>query len=166
MKMLKVNGRLHRIDVEPQKPLLWVLREDIGLNGTKYSCGIGICGCCTVLVDGSAIHSCMVTVGDVGDSEIITIEGLNSDVGKAVKEAWIAEQVPQCGYCQPAQIIKATYLLSQNADPSDADIDKTMTCLCRCGTYPRIRAGIKRAAAIKKEQKVLIKSKEVNYGKE
>ena len=153
-KMLKVNGRLHRIDVGSQKPLLWVLREDIGLNGTKYSCGIGMCGCCTVLVDGSAIHSCMVTVGDIGDSEIITIEGLNSDVGKAVKEAWIAEQVPQCGYCQPAQIIKAAYLLSQNPDPSDADIDTTMTSLCRCGTYPRIRAGIKRAAAHMKEQKL------------
>ena len=150
-KILKVNGNQHRIDVDPQKPLLWVLREDIGLNGTKYSCGIGICGCCTVLVDGSAIHSCMVTVKDVEDSEIITIEGLNSDVGKAVKEAWIAEQVPQCGYCQPAQIIKATYLLSKNPDPSDADIDKDMTGLCRCGTYPRIRAGIKRAAARIKE---------------
>ena len=151
--MLKVNGRLHRIDVDPKKPLLWVLREDIGLNGTKYSCGIGMCGCCTVLVDGSATHSCMVAVGDIGDSEIITIEGLDSDVGKAVKEAWIAEQVPQCGYCQPAQIIKATYLLSHNPDPSDADIDKTMTSLCRCGTYPRIRAGIKRAAVIRNEQK-------------
>ena len=144
---INVNGILHRINVDPQKPLLWVLREDIGLNGTKYSCGIGICGCCTVLLDGSAIHSCMVTVGDVEDSEIITIEGLNTSVGKAVKEAWIAEQVPQCGYCQPAQIIKATHLLSQNPDPSDEDIDKTMTSLCRCGTYPRIRAGIKRAAA-------------------
>jgi len=153
-KMLKVNGCLHRIDVDSKKPLLWVLREDIGLNGTKYSCGIGMCGCCTVLVDGSAIHSCMVTVGDIGDSEIITIEGLNSDVGKVIKEAWIAEQVPQCGYCQPAQIIKATYLLSQNPDPSDVDIDKTMTSLCRCGTYPRIRAGIKRAAATMKGQKL------------
>ena len=151
--MIKVNGRLHRLDADPQKPLLWVLREEIGLTGTKYSCGIGICGCCTVLVDGSAIHSCMVTVGEVGNSEIITIEGLNSDVGKAVKEAWIAEQVPQCGYCQPGQIMKATYLLTHNPDPSDADIDKTMTTLCRCGTYPRIRAGIKRAAAIRKKQK-------------
>jgi isoquinoline 1-oxidoreductase alpha subunit len=151
--MIKVNGRLHRVDVDPQKPLLWVLREDIGLNGTKYSCGIGICGCCTVLVDGSAIHSCMVAVGEVGNSEIITIEGLNSDEGKAVKEAWIAEQVPQCGYCQPGQIMKATHLLSQNPDPSDADIDEAMTTLCRCGTYPRIRAGIKRAAAIRKKQK-------------
>ncbi len=144
--MIKVNGSLHRIDVDPQKPLLWVLREDIGLNGTKYSCGIGVCGCCTVLVDGSAIHSCMVTVGEVGNSEIITIEGLNSDVGKAVKEAWIAEQVPQCGYCQPAQIMKATYLLSNNSNPSDEDIDEHMTNLCRCGTYQRIRLAIKRAA--------------------
>jgi isoquinoline 1-oxidoreductase alpha subunit len=150
---IKVNGILHRINVDPQKPLLWVLREDIGLNGTKYSCGIGICGCCTVLVDGSAVHSCMVTVGEVGNSEIITIEGLSSDVGRAVKEAWIAEQVPQCGYCQPGQIMKAAYLLSQNPDPSDADIDETMTTLCRCGTYPRIRAGIKRAAAMRKKEK-------------
>jgi isoquinoline 1-oxidoreductase alpha subunit len=152
-KMIKVNGRLHRIDVDPQKPLLWVLREDIGLTGTKYSCGIGICGCCSVLMDGVAVHSCMVSVGAVGDSEIITIEGLKSDVGKAVKEAWIATQVPQCGYCQPAQIIKATYLLSQNPDPSDANLDNAMTNLCRCGTSPRIRAGVKRAAAIMKEQK-------------
>jgi isoquinoline 1-oxidoreductase alpha subunit len=150
---IKVNGVLHCINVDPQKPLLWVLREDIGLNGTKYSCGIGICGCCTVLLDGSAVHSCMVTVGEVENSEIITIEGLSSDVGRAVKEAWIAEQVPQCGYCQPGQIMKATYLLSQNPDPSDADIDETMTTLCRCGTYPRIRAGIKRAAAMRKKGK-------------
>jgi len=152
-RIIKVNGGLRRIDVDPKKPLLWVLREDIGLNGTKYSCGIGVCGCCTVLVDGSAIHSCMVPVEEVENSEIITIEGLNSDVGKVVKEAWIAEQVPQCGYCQPAQIIKATSLLSHNPDPSDADIDETMTTLCRCGTYPRIRAGIKRAAAIRKKAK-------------
>jgi isoquinoline 1-oxidoreductase alpha subunit len=151
-KMIKVNGLLQRVDVDAHKPLLWVLREDVGLNGTKYSCGIGVCGCCTVLVDGSAIHSCMVTVGEVENSEIITIEGLNSEVGKVVKEAWIAEQVPQCGYCQPAQIIKATCLLSQNSDPSDADIDNAMTSLCRCGTYSRIRAGIKRAAAIMKAQ--------------
>jgi aerobic-type carbon monoxide dehydrogenase small subunit (CoxS/CutS family) len=154
MKMtLRVNGRLHRVDVDPQKPLLWVLREDIGLNGTKYSCGIGICGCCSVLVDGAAVHSCVVAVGSVGNSEVITIEGLNSDVGIAVKEAWIAEQVPQCGYCHPGQIIKASYLLSQNPEPTDADIDETMTNLCRCGTYQRIRGGIKRAAANIKEQK-------------
>ena len=146
-KMIKVNGRLHRIDVDSQKPLLWALREDIGLNGTKYSCGIGMCGCCTVLVDGSAIHSCMVTVGDIGDSEIITIEGLNSDVGKAVKEAWITEKVSQCGYCQPGQLVKAAYLLSTHADPSDELISETMTNLCRCGTYQRIRAAIKKAAA-------------------
>jgi isoquinoline 1-oxidoreductase alpha subunit len=152
--VLKINGLFYRMDVDPQKPLLWVLREDIGLNGTKYSCGIGFCGCCAVLVDGSPIHSCMVAVGTVRDSEIITIEGLTSDVGKSVKESWIAEQVPQCGYCQPAQIIKATYLLSQNPDPSDDEIDKAMTSLCRCGTYPRIRAAIKRAAAVTKKSKI------------
>ena len=147
-KKLKVNGLLHRIDVDPQKPLLWVLREDIGLNGTKYSCGIGICGCCTVLVDGSPIHSCMVTVGAVVDSEIITIEGLNSDVGTAVKEAWITEQVPQCGYCQTGQIMTAAALLEKNPNPSDFDIEMAMNGnICRCGTYVRIKKAVKLAAA-------------------
>jgi isoquinoline 1-oxidoreductase alpha subunit len=114
--------------------------------GTKYSCGIGICGSCTVLVDGVATRSCIIGVGSLDNSEVTTIEGLNHEVGRAVKEAWIEEKVSQCGYCQPGQIITASYLLSINPNPSDSDIDETMTNLCRCGTYQRIRAAIKRAA--------------------
>ena len=144
---IKVNGKIHNVDVDPQKPLLWVLREDIGLTGTKYGCGIGMCGSCTVLLDGVATPSCMVEIESVGTKKVTTIEGLNNKVGKAVKEAWIEEKVSQCGYCQPGQIIKATYLLSNNSDPSDDDIDEHMTNLCRCGTYQRIRSAIKLAAA-------------------
>ncbi len=146
-----VNGQSFDIDADPEKPLLWVLREDVGLSGAKYSCGIGICGTCTVLLDGEARQSCMISIDSVGASEITTIEGLVDDVGKAVKDAWITEKVSQCGYCQPGQIIKATHLLTNNPNPSDADIDENMTGLCRCGTYQRIRSGIKTAAlAIKK----------------
>ena len=146
MITLKVNGKTHQVDVAPDTPLLWVLREQLGLTGTKYSCGIGICGSCTVLVDGVATRSCIVEVGSLDNSKVTTIEGLNHEVGRTVKEAWIEEKVPQCGYCQPGQIITASYLLSINPNPSDSDIDETMTNLCRCGTYQRIRAAIKRAA--------------------
>ena len=142
-----MNGKFHNVDVDPQKPLLWVLREDIGLTGTKYSCGIGLCGSCTVLLDGIAQSSCTLEIESVGNREVTTIEGLNNDVGKAVKDAWIEEKVSQCGYCQPGQIIKATYLLSNNSDPSDDDIDESMINLCRCGTYQRVRSAIKLAAA-------------------
>jgi isoquinoline 1-oxidoreductase alpha subunit len=144
---IKVNGDSYRVDADPEKPLLWVLREDIGLLGTKYSCGIGLCGSCTVLLDGIAKRSCMVTIESVGERQVTTIEGLDDDLGRAIKEAWIAEKVSQCGYCQPGQIMTAYYLLSNNPDPSDADIDENMTTLCRCGTYQRIRSGIKRVAA-------------------
>jgi len=144
---IKVNGKFHNVDVDSQKPLLWVLREDIGITGTKYSCGIGLCGGCTVLLDGVAQSSCTLEIESVGKREVTTIEGLNNKVGKAVKDAWIEEKVSQCGYCQPGQIIKATYLLSNNLDPSDDDIDESMTNLCRCGTYQRIRSAIKLAAA-------------------
>lgn len=151
---IKVNGESHTVDVDPQKPLLWVLREELGLCGTKYSCGIGICGTCTVLLDGIAQPSCMIEVESVGVREVTTIEGLNEyctmtkiyKIGKAVKDAWIEDKVSQCGYCQPGQIMKASYLLSNNPEPSDADIDENMTNLCRCGTYQRIRSAIKRAA--------------------
>jgi isoquinoline 1-oxidoreductase alpha subunit len=143
---LNVNKKIYTVDVDPEKPLLWVLREDLGMCGTKYSCGIGICGSCTVLVDGVATRSCIIGVGSLDNSEVTTIEGLNHEVGSAVKEAWIEEKVSQCGYCQPGQIITASYLLSINPNPSDSDIDETMTNLCRCGTYQRIRAAIKRAA--------------------
>jgi len=144
---IKVNGKFYNVDVDPQKPLLWVLREDIGLTGTKYGCGIGVCGSCTVLLDGSATPSCTFEIESVGTKKVTTIEGLNNKVGKAVKEAWIEEKVSQCGYCQPGQIMKATYLLSNNSEPTDDDIDEHMTNLCRCGTYQRIRLAIKRAAA-------------------
>ena len=144
---IKVNGKFYNVDVDPQKILLWVLREDIGLTGTKYGCGIGVCGSCTVLLDGSATPSCMVEIESVGTKKVTTIEGLNNKVGKAVKEAWIEEKVSQCGYCQPGQIMKATYLLSNNSEPTDDDIDEHMTNLCRCGTYQRIRSAIKLAAA-------------------
>ncbi|MBW2184299.1 MAG: (2Fe-2S)-binding protein [Deltaproteobacteria bacterium] len=143
---IKVNRRFYTVDVDPQKPLLWVLREDLGLTGTKYGCGVGICGSCDVLLDGIVTTSCTVEIESVGSKEVITIEGLNNKVEKAVKEAWIEEKVSQCGYCQPGQIMKATYLLSNNSDPSDEDIDEHMTNLCRCGTYQRIRSAIKRAA--------------------
>ena len=143
---LKVNGAVYAVDVDSQKPLLWVLREDLNLCGSKYSCGIGLCGACTVLLDGVAFSSCTVAVESVQDREVTTIEGLDSDLGKALKEAWIEEKVSQCGYCQPGQILKAASLLSQNPDPSDEDINEHMTSICRCGTYQRIRAAIKRAA--------------------
>ncbi len=144
---LNINGYAYTVDVDPKKPLLWVLREDIGLCGTKYSCGVGLCGTCTVLVNGAARRSCVVAVESVGSSAITTIEGLDSEVGRAVKEAWLAENVSQCGYCQPGQVMNATTLLMENPAPSDDAIDEGMTCLCRCGTYPRIRDGIKRASA-------------------
>lgn len=145
--IIRVNGNPYIVDVDPQKPLLWVLREDIGLCGTKYGCGIGMCGACTVLLDSVANRSCLVEAKSVGNREVITIEGLNDKIGKVVKESWIAESVSQCGYCQPGQIMTASYLLSTNPDPSDSDIDESMTNLCRCGTYQRIRSAIKSAAA-------------------
>ncbi|MCP4716165.1 MAG: (2Fe-2S)-binding protein [Deltaproteobacteria bacterium] len=143
---LRVNGENHGVDVDPQKPLLWVLREEIGLTGTKYGCGIGLCGACTVLLDGSARASCTLAVGDVGLREITTIEGLDSREGKALKEAWISEKVSQCGYCQPGQLLKATELLVANPQPADGDISTVMTGLCRCGTYQRMRSAIKTAS--------------------
>ncbi|HUT83449.1 MAG TPA: (2Fe-2S)-binding protein [Thermodesulfobacteriota bacterium] len=143
---IRLNSRAYTVDVDPQKPLLWVLREDIGLCGTKYSCGIGICGTCTVLLDGIAQRSCVVAVESVGHRKVTTIEGLNDHLGNVVKEAWIEEKVSQCGYCQPGQIMNAYHLLSANPEPTDADIDKNMTTLCRCGTYQRIRSAIKISA--------------------
>lgn len=143
---LRVNGRLYTVVVDSQKPLLWVLREELDLNGSKFSCGIGVCGACTVLLDGVAHSSCTLAVDSVGESEITTIEGLDSGIGKSLKEAWIEEKVSQCGYCQPGQIMKAASLLSLNPNPTDEEINAYMTNICRCGTYQRIRAAIKRAA--------------------
>ena len=145
---LTVNGREQVLDVDPEMPLLWALRDVLNLTGTKYSCGIAQCGACTVLVDGQAARSCITPVTAVEGQKVTTIEGLDPEHRHPLQQAWIAEQVPQCGYCQSGQIMAAAALLSENSRPTDADIDAAMTgILCRCGTYPRIRAAIKRAAA-------------------
>jgi isoquinoline 1-oxidoreductase alpha subunit len=141
---IKCNDHIYILNVCPDKPLLWILREDLGLYGTKYGCGIGICGTCNVLLDGKLARSCVLPIKSIADKEVTTIEGLNDDLGNAIKEAWYSEKVSQCGYCQPGQIISAYALLSSNPNPSDSDIDTTMTSLCRCGTYQRIRSAINR----------------------
>jgi len=147
MFTLEVNGKKHKVDVNPDVPLLWVIREYLGLTGTKYGCGIAQCGACTVLVDGTAQRSCQTPVKDVHGKKITTIEGLPGS--HPVVKAWIAEDVPQCGYCQSGQIMEAVALLKDNPKPSDDDIDNAMSGnLCRCGTYQRIRLAIHRAAGM------------------
>ena len=148
MITITVNEARHRLDVEPETPLLWVVRDELGLTGTKFGCGIAQCGCCTVHVDGVAMRSCSVAVGDVDGKTITTIEGLSADSRHPVQVAWRALDVPQCGYCQSGQIMAAVAFLKQNPQPSDADIDAGITNICRCGTYPRIRAAIHHAAAL------------------
>ncbi|SFR40305.1 (2Fe-2S)-binding protein [Litoreibacter janthinus] len=145
---LTVNGMTHDVDVSPDMPLLWVLRDELQITGVKYGCGIAQCGACTVHVDGVAVRSCQVPVGDL-EGEVTTIEGLGSpDTLHAVQEAWIEHQVAQCGYCQSGQMMQAASLLSETASPTDEEIDDAMSGnLCRCGTYPRIRAAVKTAAA-------------------
>ena len=144
---LRVNGQTHQVDVEPDTPLLWVLRDAIGLTGTKYGCGIGQCGACTVHVDGTAIRSCRTEVSSVASGAVTTIEGLSSGALHAVQKAWIAEEVPQCGYCQSGQLMAAASLLASTPNPTDQDIDRAMNgVICRCGTYDRIRTAIHRAA--------------------
>jgi aerobic-type carbon monoxide dehydrogenase small subunit (CoxS/CutS family) len=151
--MLSVNGREHSVDVAADTPLLWVLRERLGLTGTKYGCGIAQCGSCTVLVNGAAIRSCVTPVSSVIGKEITTIEGLSADRSHPLQQAWIDEDVPQCGYCQSGQIMAAAALLARKKEPSDADIDAAMSgILCRCGTYQRIRGAIHRAAAIYRQR--------------
>jgi isoquinoline 1-oxidoreductase alpha subunit len=146
MAKLQVNGKLYNLDVEPEMPLLWALRNEIGLTGTKYGCGIAQCGACTVLVDGKAARSCTLPVSAAEGKPITTIEGLAVN-GRPhpVQEAWVAEDVPQCGYCQSGQILSAVALLKQKPNPSDEDIS-TISSICRCGTYVRIRRAIHRAA--------------------
>jgi isoquinoline 1-oxidoreductase alpha subunit len=146
MISLNINGKTVNLDVDPDTPLLWVLREDAGLTGTKFGCGMGLCGACTVLLDGGVMRSCVLRVGDVGSMAITTIEGLSSDRSHPVQQAWIAENAPQCGYCQSGQILAAVALLKSTPHPTDADIDAAMTNICRCGTYNRMRAAIHRAA--------------------
>jgi isoquinoline 1-oxidoreductase alpha subunit len=150
MVTLKVNGKTHTLDIEPDMPLLWAIRDEIGLTGTKFGCGIAQCGACTVHINGVAMRSCSVPVATAAGKEITTIEGLASSDGKLhpVQAAWIAEDVPQCGYCQSGQIMAAAALLKQKPSPTDADIDG-ITNICRCGTYIRIRRAIHRAATNK-----------------
>jgi isoquinoline 1-oxidoreductase subunit alpha len=148
MISLEVNGKKYDFDVGPDTPLLWVLRETLGLTGTKYGCGMALCGACTVHVNGEAIRSCVTPVSSVDGKRITTIEGIgNTKEGHAIQEAWIADDVPQCGYCQSGQIMEAVALLKKSPKPNDADIDDAMSgILCRCGTYQRIRRAIHRAA--------------------
>lgn len=143
---LTINGETHEVDVDPDTPLLWVIRDNLGLTGTKFACGITMCGACTVHVDGVATRSCMYPIADVGDQEITTIEGLHSPVAEAVKEAWIEADVPQCGYCQTGMVMTAASLLNEIPEPTDEDIDQHVSNMCRCGTYARVRQAIKDAA--------------------
>lgn len=144
---LTVNRTEHNVDVDPDMPLLWVLRDELQITGVKYGCGVAQCGACTVHVDGEAVRSCQLAIGDL-EGKVTTIEGLGTpDALHAVQQAWVTHQVAQCGYCQSGQIMQAASFLAENADPSDADIDDALSGnLCRCGTYPRIRAAVKTAA--------------------
>ena len=144
---LKINGVSHSVEIEPDTPLLWVLRDTLGLTGTKYGCGLTQCGACTVLVDGAATRSCVTPVDSVAGAAITTIEAIADDpVGRKVVEAWVANQVPQCGYCQSGQVVAATALLKDTPAPTDDDIANAMINLCRCGTYNAIRAAVRQAA--------------------
>ena len=146
---LNVNGKPHAVDVDPQTPLLWVLRDTLNLTGTKYGCGVAQCGACTVHLDGEATRSCATAVEGVGDRRIITIEGLSADRSHPAQIAWIAEQVPQCGYCQSGMLMTTAELLKRKPKPTDADIDEALSGhICRCGTYPRLRKAIHTAAAL------------------
>ena len=146
MITLTINGKKQQVDVEADTPLLWVLRDNVGLTGTKFGCGMGLCGACTVLLDGEPMRSCALPVSAVGSKAITTIEGLSKDRSHPVQQAWIAENVPQCGYCQSGMILSAVALLKKKPQPTDADIDAGMTNICRCGTYSKVRNAIHRAA--------------------
>jgi aerobic-type carbon monoxide dehydrogenase small subunit (CoxS/CutS family) len=147
---ITVNGQVRSVEVDPETPLLWVLHDMLGLTGTKYGCGVSQCGACTVHVDGTATRTCVLPVGSVADKKITTIEGLSEGRSHPLQKAWIAEQVPQCGYCQSGMLMTAAELLARKPDPTDADIDSAMSGhICRCGTYQRIRKAIHRAASEK-----------------
>jgi aerobic-type carbon monoxide dehydrogenase small subunit (CoxS/CutS family) len=148
MITLSINGETRQVDAEPDTPLLWILRDTIGLTGTKYGCGIAYCGACSVHVDGVVTRSCQLPVSAVGDAEVTTIEGLSPDSDHPVQQAWREEDVPQCGYCQSGQIMAVAALLAENPTPSDEDIDQQLSNVCRCGTYARIRRAVHRAAKI------------------
>jgi len=151
MTELKINGKVYQVNAEEDTPLLWAIRDSIGLTGTKYGCGIQQCGACTVLIGKRPVRSCGITVGEVAGKDITTIEGLSPDSRHPVQLAWVEEQVPQCGYCQSGQIMAASSLLERNPNPTDQEIDRAMLNLCRCGTYPRIRKAIHRASDLLKE---------------
>ena len=147
MMVLNVNGRRHEVEVEPEMPLLWALRESLGMTGTKYGCGIGQCGACTVHLDGVATRSCSIPVSDVADKQVTTIEGLAENGSlHPVQQAWLELDVPQCGYCQSGMIMAVAFLLQQIATPTDADIDAAITNICRCGTFQQVRVAIHLAA--------------------
>jgi aerobic-type carbon monoxide dehydrogenase small subunit (CoxS/CutS family) len=146
MIKLTVNGKTHDLDVEGDTPLLWVIRDEVGLTGTKFGCGVGACGACTVLLEDEPTRSCVLPLGAVAGKSITTIEGLSADKSHPVQKAWIAESVPQCGYCQSGMILTAAALLKRKTQPTDTEIDSAMTNICRCGTYDRVRKAIHRAA--------------------
>ena len=150
MFSLKINGNLHQVDVEDEMPLLWVLRDELGMTGTKFGCGIGQCGACTVHVNGEAVRSCSLPVITVKDKEITTIEGLGEN--HPVQKAWIEEQVPQCGYCITGQIMATSALLSQNLEPGEKEIENKISNICRCGNYVRVRKAIRRSAELIQQQ--------------
>jgi isoquinoline 1-oxidoreductase alpha subunit len=148
MILLKINGKTHQVDVEPDTPLLWVLRDTLDLTGTKYGCGVAQCGACTVMIDGQATRSCQFPVESAAGSDVVTIEAIEQDeVGRKVVESWVKLQVPQCGYCQSGQVMAATALLKQSSKPTEEEITAAMTNLCRCGTYNMIAAAIQHASA-------------------
>lgn len=146
-----LNGAPVGVDVDPEMPLLWVVRERLGLTGTKFGCGIGACGACTMHVDGVATRTCVLPVGAVADADIRTIEGIGGETATAVQQAWLEHQVPQCGYCQSGMIMAVEALLDETPVPTDAEIDAAVTNICRCGTYDRIRAAVHRAATLRRE---------------
>jgi aerobic-type carbon monoxide dehydrogenase small subunit (CoxS/CutS family) len=148
MPVLNINGSDHSIDVEADTPLLWVLRDELQLTGTKFGCGLGLCGACTVLLDGKPVRSCVVPVSAVAGQPIMTIEGLSKDKSHPVQRAWIAESVPQCGYCQSGMILSTVALLQAKPNPTDEEIDLAVTNICRCGTYNRVRKAIHHAAQL------------------
>jgi isoquinoline 1-oxidoreductase subunit alpha len=150
MITITVNGTPHQIDLEPDTPLLWAIRDAVGLTGTKFGCGIAQCGACTVHINGQAMRSCSVPIGRLEGASITTIEGLSPDSKHPVQQAWLAEDVPQCGWCQSGQIMATVAFLKQNPKPTDADIDANITNICRCGTYERLRRAIHRAADLMK----------------
>ena len=152
MIKLTINQKEHAVDAPPDMPLLWVLRDIVGLTGTKFGCGMAQCGACTVHLNGEAVRSCVTQLGRAADQQVVTIEGLSPDTSHPLQKAWLQEDVPQCGYCQSGQIMSAAVLLRENPNPSDDDIDRAMSGnICRCGTYPRIRKAIHLAAKLQQE---------------